>query len=129
MHWFGKAAIGFALCCASVRSALPQSDQEAEARYAEAGRRALAAGQYDDALSNFEQLEKLQPSVAESHATLAAICFNERQYDRAVSEAKLAKKLKPSLPKLDNLLALSLAELGRFEEALPHLESGFKQTS
>jgi predicted Zn-dependent protease len=129
MHWSSKAAAVAALCTAVALTASPQNSEESEARYADAGQRALAAGQYAEALSNFEQLARLQPNIAEIHATLAAIYFKERQYDRAVSEVKLAQKLKPSLPKLDNLLALSLAELGRFEEALPHLESGFKQTS
>ncbi len=129
MHMPCKALVLVALCCVSMPCALPQTNQEDAARYASAGQRALAAGQFADAAANFEQLEKLQPDIAEVHATLAAIYFKGRNYERAVSEVRLAKKLKPSLPKLDSLLALSLAELGRFGEAVPHLESGFKQTS
>jgi predicted Zn-dependent protease len=127
MHIPRKALVLVAVCCASMPGALPQTSQEDAARYAEAGQKALASGQYADALANFEQLEKIQPNIAEVHATLAAIYFKGRQYDRAVDEVQLAKKLKPSLPKLDSLLALALAELGRFHEALPQLESGFKQ--
>jgi tetratricopeptide (TPR) repeat protein len=67
--------------------------------------------------------------VAEVHATLAAIYFKQREYELAVREVRTAQKLKPSLPRLDTLLALSLAELGKFDEALPHLEKGFKQTA
>jgi tetratricopeptide (TPR) repeat protein len=111
-------------------AALPQvgNDDEA-ARYADAGRRAMAAGQYAAARSNFEQLAKLEPATAEVHATLAAIYFEQHEYELAVREVRTAQKLKPSLPKLDSLLGLSLAELGRFTEALPRLENGFKQSA
>jgi len=37
--------------------------------------------------------------------------------------------LKPGLPKLDSLLGMAQAEQGRFAEALPGLEKGFKQSA
>lgn len=40
-----------------------------------------------------------------------------------------ALKLKPSLPNTDVLLAMSLSELGRYEEALPGLEKGFRRST
>ena len=82
-----------------------------------------------EAKASFEKLAKLEPSVAEVHATLAAICFKLKDYEKAVSEIQIAKKLKPGLPRLDSLLGLSLAELNRFDEALPKLERGFEQSS
>jgi tetratricopeptide (TPR) repeat protein len=98
-------------------------------RYAQAGQRAMAAGHYDEARGNFEQAVKLEPGIAELHATLAAIYFKQREYEPAVREIRTALKLKPSLPRLDTLLALSLSELGQYKEALPHLEKGFKQSA
>ena len=103
------------------------TNQGAEEQLAEAGQQALAAGQYAVARTNFEKLAKLQPGIAEVHATLAVIDFKLRDYDQAVSEIRTAKKLKPSLPKLDSLLGMSLAELGQYKEALPSLEEGFKK--
>jgi tetratricopeptide (TPR) repeat protein len=103
------------------------TNQGAEEQLAEAGQQALAAGQYAVARTNFEKLAKLQPGIAEVHATLAVIDFKLRDYDQAVSEIRTAKKLKPSLPKLDSLLGMSLAELGQYKEALPGLEEGFKK--
>ena len=93
------------------------------------GRQALAQGRYPDAQAAFEKLARLKPSIAEVHATLAVIDFKLRAYEQAVAEIRAALKLKPTLPRLDSLLGLSLAELGRFEEALPKLEKGFKQTA
>ncbi len=103
------------------------ANQDAEEQLADAGQQALAAGQYAVARTNFEKLAKLQPGIAEVHATLAVIDFKLRDYDQAVSEVRTAKKLKPGLPKLDSLLGMSLAELGQFKEALPGLEEGFKK--
>lgn len=98
-------------------------------KIATAGQQALAAGQFEEARNDFEQLAKLHPGMAEAHATLAAIYFKLRDYEGAVREVRTAQKLKPSLPKLDGLLGLSLAELGRFTEALPRLEKEFKVTA
>jgi predicted Zn-dependent protease len=125
-----KVALALAFCCCSLQSSWPQTDhQEQAANYADAGQRAMATGHYAEARQNFEQLAKLEPNIAEVHATLAAIYFKLREYELSVREVRTAQKLKPGLPRLDSLLALSLAELGQFQEALPHLEKGFKQTS
>ncbi len=117
-------------CCIFPLAALPQmrNDDDA-AKYAAAGQQALAAGQPAAARSNFEQLAKLQPNIAEVHATLAAIYYQQHEFELAVREVRTAQKLKPGLPKLDSLLGLSLAELSRFSDALPRLEKGFKQTA
>ncbi len=117
-----------ALSCAIGAQAQAGTGDDA-AQLSEAGQAALSAGHYAEAKSDFEQLERIAPQVAEVHATLAAIDFKLRDYEDAIREVHLAQKLKPSLPRLDNLLALSLAESGRFREALPGLEKGFKQGS
>ena len=122
--------LAMALGCSSLPGGWAQTGNEEQAeRFAEAGQKALASGNFPDARRNFEQLAKLNPNIAEVHATLAAIYFKQGEYPLAVSEVRTAQKLKPGLPKLDSLLGLSLAELGRFEEALPHLEKGFKQST
>jgi tetratricopeptide (TPR) repeat protein len=111
-------------------SAPAQADDKDESdRYATEGRQALEAGRFGEARTDFEQLSKLHPEVAEVHATLAAIYFKLREYEPAVAEIRAAQKIKPGLPRLDSLLGLSLSELGRYAEALPHLEKGFKQTA
>ncbi len=126
-----KIALAVAVIASScLHTARAQAnDDERAAQYAQAGQQALAAGRYPEARDNFEQLAKLHPNIAEIHATLAAIYFKQREYESSIREVRTAKKLKPSLPRLDSLLGLSLSELGRFEEALPLLEKGFKQTA
>ena len=118
-------AVGFALTTPS-----PAQTGDADAAsLSAAGRQALAQGHYEEAQTAFERLAKLAPEVAEVHATLAAIYFKQRKFDLSVREVHTALKLKPGLPRLDNLLGLSLSEMGKFEEALPYLEKGFKEGS
>ena len=112
----------------NVARAQGNTEQESE-QYAAEGQRALAQGHFDAAQAAFEKLAKLNPGVAEVHATLAAIEFKLREYSSALQEAETAQRLKPSLPRLDSLIGLSLAQLGRFPQALPRLEKGFKDTS
>ena len=63
----------YALALACFGSSRSNDDQAAQ--YAAAGQQALAQGHYAEAQANFEKLAKLEPGVAEVHATLAAIYF------------------------------------------------------
>jgi predicted Zn-dependent protease len=112
-------------CCVQAQS----SEDDTIQHYSDVGQQALAAGRYDIAEENFAALEKLEPSVAEVHATLGLIYFQEKQFDHALVEIHQALKLKPTLTKLNSLLAMSLAELGRYQEALPELQKAFKQSA
>ncbi len=96
-----------------------------ERTYAEA-QKALAAGDMDGALRKFEQLSRANPKIAEIHATIGAIRFQQKDFVGALKELDQAKQLKPTLPKIEGLIAMSQAELGRYKEALPELEETFK---
>jgi tetratricopeptide (TPR) repeat protein len=101
--------------------AYPQGNDSVE-RIAEAGQSALAAGRYAEAEKAFEQLRKLEPNMAEVHANLGLIYFQQRKFEEAVPTLRQALKLKPSLVKSENLLAMSLSEIGRYSEATPGLD-------
>ena len=96
--------------------------------YSAEGKNALEAGDYGKAESAFEKLRDLVPGIAEVHGQLGLIYFQERKFDQAVSALRKALQLDPQLPRAGSLLALSLSELGRYEEALPALEAGFHQS-
>ena len=106
-----------------------QPDPSLLDRYFREGEQALAAGRYDEAARAYEKLKELSPATAEVDAKLGLIYFQQRDYARAVPALRQALKLKPTLPKADILLAMSLSELGRFKEALPGLQKGFRQTA
>src|SRR5271166_3503481 len=107
------------LCLGAAAGWAQAGDEEAAQRLAAAGQQALAAGHYSEAQTDFGQLARLEPGVAEIHATLAAIDFKMRDYEASAREARTAQKLKPGLPRVDSLEGMSLAELGRYPEALP----------
>src|SRR5438874_10052115 len=98
-------------------------------RYSEEGQKALATGRYDDAEQAYEKLRELEPRTAEVHANLGLIYFQQRKFEQAVPTLREALKLKPSLGKSEALLAMSLSELGRYREALPGLERGWRQST
>ncbi len=122
-------ALALVWCILPVSARSQAGAQNQAAQYAAEGQKALAQGHFEQAQVAFEKLAKLDPGIAEVHATLAAIYFKLRKYDAAFHQAETAHKLKPSLPRLDSLMGLSLSELGRYREALPRLKKGFKETS
>jgi len=107
----------------------PAQTAEAIAQYSDQGQKALAQGKYAEAEAAFEKLRELEPGVAEVHANLGVIYFQERKFEQSVPALRQALKLKPTLTKTAALLAMSLSELGRYGEALPGLEKGFRQST
>lgn len=106
-----------------------QSDPNLLQRYFEEGEKALSEHRYDEAERAYEKLRQLDPGTAEVHARLGLIYFQEGKFEQAVATLRQAIILKPNLPKADTLLAMSLSEMGRYSEALPGLEKGFRQSA
>ena len=100
---------------------------EAQARLSAEGARALAEHRYADAERAYESLRNVSAGVAEVHASLGFVYYQQGKFTQAVTALRQAIALKPSLPNASALLAMSLSELGKFEEALPGLERAFKQ--
>lgn len=98
-------------------------------RYSQEGEKALAAGRYDEAAQAYEKLRELAPNMAEAHARLGLIYYQQSKFEQAVPALRQALKLKPTLPNTDVLLAMALSELGRYKEALPALEKGFRRAT
>jgi tetratricopeptide (TPR) repeat protein len=116
------------LVLSSVSSLAAQGSQdETLQQYSQAGQQALAAGHYDEAESDFKKLLEIDPNIAEIHATLGVVYFQEKKFDQAVPELRRALRLKPGLTRASTLLAMSLSEVGEYAEALPGLEKGFQQ--
>jgi tetratricopeptide (TPR) repeat protein len=107
-----------------------QSSTDAEIeRYSQEGQKALAEARYPDAERAFEKLRSLEPDVPEIYANLGLIYFQEKKFEQAVPSLRHALKVNPALPKLDILLAMSLSELGQYQEAMPGLEKGFHRSA
>jgi tetratricopeptide (TPR) repeat protein len=123
LNWTVLVALALAASAACAQ------DASSVERYAEEGQAALAAGHYEDAEKAFEKLRQLEPGMAEVHANLGLIYFEERKFDEAVPTLRQALKLKPTLAKSGSLLAMSLSELGRYSDAVPGLEKCFHHSA
>ena len=118
------------LASSAAAGAVAQGTQEETLQqYSQAGQQALAAGHYEEAESDFKKLLAIAPDIAEIHATLGLVYFQEKKFDQAVPELQRALKLKPGLGRASTLLAMSLSEVGEYQEALPGLQKGFQQAT
>jgi len=113
------------LLSSAAAAAAQGSADETIQQYSKAGQQALAARHYDEAEADFKKLLQLDPDIAEIHATLGLVYFQEKKFDEAVPELRRALRQKPELARASTLLAMSLSELGQYQEALPGLENGF----
>ena len=113
-------AVGCFFCSALAQTSIEQ-------QYADA-QRYLATGDYAHAEPAFENLARLDPQIAEIHANLGLIYFQEKKFEQAVAELHKTLQLKPSLTDSRFFLAMSLSELGQYRDALPGLEKGFNSS-
>ena len=109
-----------ALCLVAV-GAMGQESDSLDRLYRQA-QQALTQGRYSEAERLYERLSKLDPGIAEVHANLGLIYFEERKFDQAVPALHQALKLKPGLTRSESLLAMSLSEIGRYSEAVAGLD-------
>jgi tetratricopeptide (TPR) repeat protein len=128
-RWAGSVVMVVVLAgsLADAQTPAPATDQ-IQVLY-QRGERALAEQRYADAEQAYEQMRQLQPAVAEVHARLGLIYFQQGRYADAVPSLQRALQLKPALPNVGSLLAMALSEIGRHEEALPGLEKAFHQST
>lgn len=90
-----------------------------------AAQQLLAAGDLNGARQKFAALARVHPEIAELHATLGALLFQQGDFAASLQELQTARHLKPTLPRLDSLIAMDNAELGQYDVAITPLESAF----
>jgi tetratricopeptide (TPR) repeat protein len=87
---------------------------------------AIRQSRYDEAASEFLEIVRLNPRLAEAHANLGVVYYTQAKYSEASQAFREALKLKPSLSKAEHFLGMSEAKRGNLQEALPILEKAFK---
>jgi tetratricopeptide (TPR) repeat protein len=113
--------MALAAVCLVAEGAMGQESDSVDRLYKQA-QQALTQGRYSEAERLYERLSKLDPGIAEVHANLGLIYFEERKFDQAVPALHQALKLKPGLTRSESLLAMSLSEIGHYSEAVAGLE-------
>lgn len=121
------ALLALVVCWAVSWPALgqPASGDLLEAKYREA-EAAFRDRRLGAAASGYRELIQLSPATAELHAKLGLIEYLRGRFREAAPAFRAALERKPGLPNVATLLAISLAELGQFAEALPGLEKAFE---
>lgn len=106
-----------------------QPDPDTIRRYAEAAERAVAEKRYADAAAAYEKLSQWDPKSGELRARLGVVYFQQGKFAQAVAAFREALRLKPGLVNAEIFLAISLAEMGQYQQALPGLEKGFRRAA
>ena len=127
--WTGSVALVVVLAAPPAHARLPQADAVQTQSLYQQGERALSERRYADAEQAYERLRQLQPRLAEVHARLGLIYFQQGRFAEALAPLRRALELKPALPNVGSLLAMSLSEVGRHAEALAGLEKAFHHQS
>ncbi len=123
----GILTCGFAWATVLLPSCLSARQSDVSQAYA-AAQSTLAAGDLDGARRQFTTLSRAHPEIAEIHATLGALLFQQGDFTGSLRELEAARRLKPSLPKIDGLIAMSNAELGHYDSAVVTLEETFRSS-
>lgn len=123
----GAVAVVFVLAALPAHARTRQADAVQIQSLYRQGERALSEQRYADAEQAYERLRQLQPGLAEVHARLGLIYFQQGRFADALTPLRRALALKPALPNVGSLLAMSLSETGRHQEALAGLEKAFHQ--
>lgn len=90
---------------------------QAHAAYA---RYLLAFRRTDEAIQELDRVQKIDPLYPDAHMALPLLLFDARRYEKSVEAAKNSGD--------DRALSLSLAELGRDEEAIAAADRAVKST-
>ena len=121
-----------AACCvlAVVPSLFAQltqaAKQQAVAAHFEAGQKAMQAGRFVVAESEFKKAVELMPEVAEARANLGLVLYLQGKYQETVAELETVAKQRPDLQATNVFLGLSYLKLGSPERAAPPLEKALR---
>jgi tetratricopeptide (TPR) repeat protein len=105
-------------------SAQPDTSREIQLHY-ERAQRALRAGQFQTAESEFREILRLDPKKPEAYANLGVIAYRQKQYPEAIQEFSAALRLNPSLWDAQAFLGLSEMRAGQTQRVAGLLERSF----
>jgi tetratricopeptide (TPR) repeat protein len=126
LHGWGVILISILVAPAVLAENPP--DEAIQAHYQRA-QEALRQNRQDEAASEFLKIIHLNPKLAEAHANLGVVYYTQAKYSEAAQEFREALKLKPSLSRAQSFLGMSEAKSGHIQEAIPHLEAAFRNST
>lgn len=100
-------------------------DVRVQALYSEA-KAAQSRGDIAGAIAKYEEMLRLDSSLAPAYNNLGALYFRERNYSKAVAVLERGLKVNPNMPSATALLGISLYEMAEYAKARPHLDAAVK---
>src|SRR5579863_8720373 len=88
-----------------------------------AGYAAQQAGQLEEARSQFAEVVRLTPQIAEGREALGAVLLELSKPSEAIPQLEAAARLKPDDPGIEANLAYAFAQSGQPAKAMPHFEA------
>ncbi|MBI5328569.1 MAG: tetratricopeptide repeat protein [Deltaproteobacteria bacterium] len=85
-------------------------------------------GQYDEAISAYNESLRLNPQSAEAHSNLGFAYFDKGNIEQAIAEQQKALAVNPKLAHAFYGLALAYEKKGNKQEAIKNLEEFMKHT-
>jgi tetratricopeptide (TPR) repeat protein len=135
MSPFSKSNVRFYLLlaltvAASIGSAPAQKQSEsADAKvqqlYSQA-RADEAAGDTGGAITKYQAMLQLAPTLASAYNNLGLLYFRQREYEKAVGVLERGLKVNPKMATASALLGICLSEMGRYADARPRLEAALR---
>jgi tetratricopeptide (TPR) repeat protein len=89
-------------------------------------KKAVEAGDFEQAAREYEQVLRLDPSLAEAHANLGLTYHMLGHYQQAVPELERALEEKPTLLVTNILLGIDFQKLGSPAKAIPPLQRALR---
>ena len=96
-------------------------------RYSDQARQALSAKKWNEAVTALDHLAQLAPTVPQVQANLGMALFFQGHAEEALKAFERARKLDSVLPRVDVMIGVCDAELGRYQEAIGILAPAFAQ--
>jgi tetratricopeptide (TPR) repeat protein len=104
-----------------------EATQEGLAAHAQAGQQALKAGRYEEAVKEYEEVIRLDPSLVEARANLGLGYHMLGQYKTAVEQFEKALQASPALLGANLFAGIDYLKLGLPAKALPVLKRALRQ--
>lgn len=104
------------------QSSPADKDAHVQALYA-AAREAQSRGDIPAAIAKYEEMLRLDHTLAPAYNNLGALYFRQRNYPKAAQVLEQGLKVNPNMPSASALLGISLYEMADYAKARPRLES------
>jgi len=87
---------------------------------------AQARGDIPGAITKYEEILRLDHSLAAAYNNLGALYFRQHNYQKAAAVLEQGLKVDASMPSASALLGISLYEMAEYAKARPHLEAALR---